>query len=282
MMANYIQLHFEDLDSSDQEILIAQLWDIGFEGFEQGPDFLNASIPENLYDEDQLTALLESKHRPFIKELIAQKNWNDLWEKSFEPVIIDDFCAIRADFHSPVFTVKHEIIITPKMSFGTGHHATTFLVIKLMQEIDFSNKQVLDFGTGTGVLAILSEKLGAKEILAIDNDDWSINNAQENVQRNDCSNIHVQKTTGEFPEGNFDIILANINKHVILENLSSMVKHFETNGVLILSGLLKDDESEIRKAAIHEHLSITDVLEKSGWLALAVVNVNSNENYHQG
>ena len=279
---NYIQLHVENLDPNDQEILIAQLADIGFEGFEQGPDFLNASIAETLYHDDTVVRLFEKKTHHFTTEVIPQQNWNDQWEKSFEPVIIDDFCAIRADFHAPVATVQHEIIITPKMSFGTGHHPTTFQVIKFMEKINFTNKNVLDFGTGTGVLAILAEKLGAKEILAIDNDDWSINNAIENIEKNHFSHINVRKTEGEFPRGNFDIILANINKHVILSNLPFITKHFIKNGVLILSGLLKDDEREIRIAATEEHLRITDLSEKSGWLALYIVNVNSDQNNPQG
>ena len=279
---NYIQLHFDNLGSNEQEILIAQLADIGFEGFEQGPDYLNASIGENIYPDDKVIKLFEKTNQHFTKEIIPQQNWNDQWEKSFEPVLINDFCAIRADFHPPVTTAKHEIIITPKMSFGTGHHATTFQVIQCMKKINFTGRKVLDFGTGTGVLAILAEKLGAKEILAIDNDDWSIKNAVENIEKNRCSIINVRRTEGEFPQGNFDIILANINKHVILQNLPSFTKHLKQNGVLILSGLLRDDEEEIRKAAAQEHLTEIDFAEKSGWLACSFLNVNSHQNYHQG
>ena len=279
---NYIQLHFENLGSNEQEILIAQLADTGFEGFEQGPDYLNASIAEKHYDNETIVKLFEKSDYRFTKEVIPQQNWNDQWEKSFEPVLINDFCAIRAEFHPPVTSVKYEIIITPKMSFGTGHHATTFQVIQLMKKINFTGRKVLDFGTGTGVLAILAEKLGAREILAVDNDDWSVNNAMENIERNHCSIINMRKTGGEFPHGNFDIILANINKHVILQNLPLITKHLLQNGVLILSGLLKDDEEEIRKAAAQEQLILKDFLEKSGWLAFLLLNVNSNQNNHHG
>lgn len=273
-MINYIQLHFEKLQASQQEILIAQLADIGFEGFEEGLDFLNACIPESLFDKAALQNILGENHDGVRIEIIEQKNWNEQWEKSFDPVIIGNFCAIRADFHLPVEGVKEQIIITPKMSFGTGHHATTFQVIQLMEQIKFENKNVLDFGTGTGVLAILAEKLGAKQVVAIDNDEWSISNAKENI-KNKCSRVELLQSVDLFTNDIYDIILANINKHVILQNLPSIAKHLSTNGVLILSGLLKSDEAEIQKSALKHHLIIRKHLEKLDWIALYLTNVNA-------
>jgi ribosomal protein L11 methyltransferase len=274
-MDNYIQVHFENIPSSDQEIIIAHLADIGFDGFEQGPDFLNAGISEPNYNELALKDLLDVYQYPITIDVITQKNWNEEWEKSFEPVIVEDFCAIRASFHSPVTTVQHEIIITPKMSFGTGHHATTYQVIQFMQHINCKNKTVLDFGTGTAVLAILAEKLGAKEILAIDNDEWSINNAKENIETNKCSKIRLLEEDQIISDDQFDIILANINKHVILENLSSIGKHLCRGGVLILSGILRDDYQEIADAALKEQLIVKTHLQKYDWIALSLTNVNS-------
>jgi ribosomal protein L11 methyltransferase len=132
---------------------------------------------------------------------------------------VDHFVAVRADFHEPIKDVKYEIIITPKMSFGTGHHATTYMMMEQMRDANFTDKIVFDFGTGTGVLAILAEKMGAKKIMAIDSDEWSIENANENIKRNNCTAIELQLTNTADVKSEFDIILANINKNIILENL---------------------------------------------------------------
>ena len=234
-MENYIQLHFTDILASEQELLIAQLADLGFDAFEQGDNFLKACIAGSSYDESILNGIVDINRYSVSVEIIEQVNWNAEWERSFQPVIVEDFCAIRASFHSHIDTVLHEIVITPKMSFGTGHHATTYQVIQLMQDINFVGKSVLDFGTGTGVLAILAEKLGAKEVLAIDNDEWSINNASENIETNKCLKIELTRADHIASDRQFDIILANINKHVILENLPPIAKQLLPGGVLIVS-----------------------------------------------
>lgn len=274
-MDKFIEVHFAGVDSVEQEILVAQLADIGFDGFEQGIDFLNACIPESNFNETDLNHIpIVQEHPPTISR-IEQKNWNEEWEKSFQPVIIDKFCAIRASFHQQVAGVQHEIVITPKMSFGTGHHATTFQVIQLMEQTDFKNKTVLDFGTGTGVLAILAEKLGASNILAIDNDEWSINNARENIQTNLCSAIRLRHDQQLPQDEHFDVILANINKHVIVDNLHLMAKQLRTAGVLLLSGLLKDDLQEIADSALRQNLFVKTHSQKYDWIALSLTNVNS-------
>ena len=200
---------------------------------------------------------------------IEEKNWNEEWEKSFRPVVIEGFCAVRADFHDPITDVQYELVITPKMSFGTGHHATTFMLLQAMRSVPFRGKRVLDFGTGTGVLAILAERLGAGQVLAIDHDDWSIANARENIAGNGCSHTIVEKRdelTG-LP-GPFDIILANINKHVILEQMSAMEQQLERGGVILLSGLLRNDLEDIENEAAKNNLSISDWVTKDGWIAL--------------
>jgi ribosomal protein L11 methyltransferase len=183
-------------------------------------------------------------------------------------VIVDDFVAIRADFHEPVRGVEHEIIVTPKMSFGTGHHATTYMMIQQMRQIDFTGKRVFDFGTGTGILAILAEKMGAKKIVAVDNDDWSIENAGENIQRNNCSLIELRKANDPGMDSSFDIILANINKNVILENFPTIINQLAEGGVLLLSGLLKEDEYDIFRKSIEYSLQLIQTTVRDNWLAL--------------
>ena len=274
-MENYIQLHFKNLEATEQELVIAKLINIGFEGFEEGKNFLKACISENIFDENLLQTTMDLNSYSVTREIIEQKNWNEEWEKSFHPVVIENFCAIRASFHASVSNVKHEIIITPKMSFGTGHHATTFQVIQFMEKLNFTGKNVLDFGTGTGVLAILAEKLNALHILAIDNDDWSINNARENIEMNDCSRITITKAAGLNSNQIFDVILANLNKHIILENLPVIAKQLSSNGVLILSGLLAGDYQEIADAASKNHLIIRKHSQVSDWIALCLSLVES-------
>ncbi|HEV2483139.1 MAG TPA: 50S ribosomal protein L11 methyltransferase [Puia sp.] len=176
-----------------QEVLIALLGEMGYEGFEQEEAQLHAFIPEAAFDEAAVRELLEAHGLRYTLQRIEERNWNEEWEKNFQPVVVDGFCAIRAHFHPRVPEVEHELIITPKMSFGTGHHATTYMMLQAMRSLDLRGKRVLDFGTGTGVLAILAERLGADVVVAIDNDDWSIENARENVVENGCTRIQVLK-----------------------------------------------------------------------------------------
>jgi len=182
-------------------------------------------------------------------------------------VVVENFCAVRAHFHEPITNVEHEIIITPKMSFGTGHHATTYMMMQQMQHIDFKNKAVFDFGTGTGILAILAEKRGAENIAAIDMDDWSIENAKENFQRNHCSRISVSLSS-ILPEDKFDVILANINRNVLLNYMEGLVKKAKPGGVVLMSGLLAADEDEITNAAEKQGLQFKKKEEKNGWISL--------------
>jgi ribosomal protein L11 methyltransferase len=185
-------------------------------------------------------------------------------------VIVDKFCAIRAEFHDPIKDVEHEIIITPKMSFGTGHHATTYMMIEQMREIDFKNKTVFDFGTGTGILPILAEKLGASKITAIDIDDWSISNAKENIEKNNCSKISVSLSS-QIPDGKFDVVLANINRNVILSYLPQLNNTLKENCYLLLSGLLSSDEEDIIKACNNEKIQFLKGIERNNWISLVFI-----------
>ncbi len=205
---NHRQVTITAAEPALQEILVALLSTIGYEGFEQEDKALQAFIPEAQFDAGALDQLLlqvtdlfpqlgsgqPSPGLSYSTVRLAERNWNEEWEKNFQPVEVDGFCAIRAHFHAPIRGVTHELVITPKMSFGTGHHATTHMMLLAMKDLDFQGRRVLDFGTGTGVLAILAERLGAAEVLAIDNDDWSIDNASENVATNHCTRITVSQT----------------------------------------------------------------------------------------
>jgi ribosomal protein L11 methyltransferase len=272
IVANYIQLEFENISSEQSDILLAQLSAIGFEGFEEEENRLKAFIPSTAFDEVLLNEIIAEKNIPFIKSIIEERNWNAFWESNFDPVVVDDFVAIRADFHEPIVGMTHEILITPKMSFGTGHHATTFMMIQQMRDIDFSGKKVFDFGTGTGVLAILAERLGAQNILAVDNDDWSIENSAENIKKNNCCNIKLQKAEDAGSGKLYDIILANINKNVILDNMENLARQLNPNGILLLSGLLTNDELDILLASEKFQLKHKGKAERNNWIALKFTN----------
>jgi ribosomal protein L11 methyltransferase len=269
-MSKYVQLEFKNISGDQSDILIALLNDIGFDGFEEEKSNLKAFIPEVNFDKSIFQKSIEPFQISFSKTIIEETNWNQLWESSFEPVVVDNFVAVRADFHEPIKDVKYEIIITPKMSFGTGHHATTYMMMMQMREVNFKNKIVFDFGTGTGVLAILAEKLGAKKIIAIDNDEWSIENANENIKRNSCIAIELQLTNTADVKSRFDIILANINKNVILENLEFLTKQLLPGGKMLFSGLLTGDEKEILSKCNKLGLKCDNKTERHNWLFIRV------------
>ncbi len=267
-MSQYIQIEFQNITSEQSDLLIAQLSEIGFNGFEEEENHLKAFVPANDFVEAAVREIAGSQNLSFEKTTIEETNWNAVWESNFPPVVVDDFVGIRADFHEPVAGVDYEIVITPKMSFGTGHHATTFMMIQQMREIDFTDKVVLDFGTGTGILAILAEKLGASRIVAVDYDEWSIENAKENVERNKCSGIELNKSDKASGDGKYDVILANINKNVILDNFSSFLELLAPNGILLLSGLLQTDETEIRTAAGKHSLTFHQKNVMNKWIVI--------------
>jgi len=267
-MSEYIQIEFQQITSDESDVLLAQLSSIGFEGFQEEENSLKAFIPSVAFDETLLKEITSANNLSYIQSTIEATNWNAVWESNFDPVIVEDFVAIRADFHEPIEGVEHEIVITPKMSFGTGHHATTYMMIQQMRDINFKNKTIFDFGTGTGVLAILAEILGAEKITAVDNDDWSIENANENFEKNNCQKIDLQKADDAGTGKEYEIILANINKNVILENMSNLSEQLLFDGILLLSGLLVEDETDIVKAAGKFQLKLVTKTERNNWIAL--------------
>jgi ribosomal protein L11 methyltransferase len=269
LFMNYIAFNFETISTDQSEQLIALLSEQQFEGFEESGNILKAFIAEALFSETVIDTI--SKLFPslvYTRCFVENINWNEQWEQSFQPVIINDFAAIRATFHQPVTMVQHEIIITPKMSFGTGHHATTYLMVQQMQSIDFKGKKVLDFGTGTGVLAILAEKLGAASVFAVDNDEWSILNTVENIGENNCHKITVEQHNAIPIVQNYDIILANINLNVIKANLSSVVLVSETGCTIVLSGFLKENEIVIEDGITKAGLKYISTTQRGEWIAV--------------
>jgi ribosomal protein L11 methyltransferase len=263
-----IKIHFTNCTVEQQELLMAQLQqDFEIQGFEQMENALIAYMLEQDYEEANFNTLYQKEATPYTTEKIPDQNWNAVWESNFEPVLVDNFCAIRANFHEPITTVQHEIVITPKMSFGTGHHATTYQVIKAMQGFNFKQKKVCDFGTGTGVLAILAEQLGAVQVIAIDNDDWSIENAKENIAINHCHRINLLKNE-QVVDNEYDIILANINRNVLLANMPQFYQLLRNDGMLLLSGILQEDLEAITASLRANGFTLTTYTEKNNWLCI--------------
>ncbi|WP_447641003.1 MULTISPECIES: 50S ribosomal protein L11 methyltransferase [Chitinophagaceae] len=268
-MRSYKEIVISPVKEEDIDLFTGLLSDLDYSGFEQADDQLKAYIEEDKFDFVALDALAKEFDFQFSKHELQEQNWNALWESNFTPVQVDDFVGIRADFH-PNFEekVQYELTITPKMSFGTGHHATTYMMIQQMQNLPLENATVLDFGTGTGVLAILAEKLGAKAVVAIDNDEWSINNTQENILANNVHNIDLRLASTLPSVEPFDIILANINLNVILENFDGIAGLVKKGGNLVLSGLLSEDEPTILETAEKYTLQHENTLTKSNWISL--------------
>lgn len=270
-MNNYIRLSFHDLPADRAELLIAALSDAGFEGFEEGEQVLNAFIPENAFDETVVSEIAVQWDAAYSKTVIEETNWNQVWESNFPPVVVNDFVAIRAGFHTPFGNeVEHEIVITPKMSFGTGHHATTWMMIAQMKDIDFSGRSVFDFGTGTGILAILAARLGAGRVVAVDCDEWSIENCRENILQNRTEGIEVIRADMAQLHEQFDIILANINRNVILDNLAVLAAQLAPGGTLLISGLLATDEAEITEAIGTHGLKTGRIMVRDNWLSMKI------------
>lgn len=269
IMATYKEIIFEQITPEQSDLLIALLSEQGFTGFEENGNTLHAFIPADQFDSEDLSQLISGWQLTWSSRTIEETNWNQLWESSFQPVLVDDFVAIRADFHKPVTSVKYELVITPKMSFGTGHHATTFLMMRRMRELTWPETSVLDFGTGTGVLAILAHRLGAGEVLGIDNDPWSIDNAHENLARNQAESVKIELADAVTGSELYDIILANINKHIILDQLQKLKQALKPGGQLLVSGILLADEADINMAAAIHGLRPLARSEKDNWLCIS-------------
>ncbi len=262
------------------EILIAILSGNNFEGFLEDENYLTAYVPSEEKITDELMEQIKSLGINFpLPEIIPEKNWNEEWESKITPIEIDGQVLIRTEFHAVEKKFPYEIIIQPKMSFGTGHHATTHMMIELMLENknDFINTTVFDFGAGTGILSIMAEQLGAKEILSIDNEEWAYKNMIENFARNNSNHCMPQLSNQPLmSENKFDIIIANINRNVILEFLSSLSHSLKPNGLLFCSGFLPEDEKVIKESAENITLNFIDRKLRNNWVALIFKKNTSN------
>lgn len=264
----YIKIELPVINEQQSELLVAELAEIDFDAFEENTGSLAAFIKEEKFNVDELDKIIQPKNISYTKTVIEHTNWNAKWESEFEPVIIDNYVAIRAAFHKPVPGVKYDIIITPKMSFGTGHHATTSLMLQQMEKMDLNGLSVLDFGTGTGILAIMANKLGAEKVVAIDNDELSIQNAQENFGANNCAGIELYKR--DFPGGIglFDVVMANINFNTITENIYQLVATTTAGSKLLLSGFLTTDEKTLTGYLLSAGFIHLNTTKKDEWISM--------------
>lgn len=239
-MDHFLKIDINNLHDLEKDLLPEKLAQINYYAFVEEGASLEAYIKELDFKEADLKNALPA-NTDYSIEKIAEENWNAKWETGFSPIKVNDFVAVRAQFHAPVKGMKFDLTITPKMSFGTGHHATTFMMLQAMEHIDFVNRYVIDFGAGTGVLAILAAKMGADQVLAIDNDKWSIESIIENIEVNDSPNIKVTQAASITIGNKADIIMANITLNVLSSNSENIYGSLKVEGYLLVSGFFQDN-----------------------------------------
>lgn len=264
-MEKYLAIHIASTD----EIVMAHLAQLDFESFEELDTSTIAYVPLSRWDESFSISAIQIMHdfgvSYEVKELEPQ-NWNALWEASFQPVIVNTFCQVRADFHPPQTNIKHELVINPKMAFGTGHHATTHMMIEQMASIDFGGKKVFDFGCGTGILAILASKLGASEVDALDIEHESYLNTIENAQINEVENVKAYEgEISKMGKTKFGIILANINRNILQKYAVDLASKLHPDGIILLSGILEEDIITIVQSYAENGLHVSSSITKDGW-----------------
>jgi len=254
------------------EILIAQLGLAGFESFVENEDGVSAYIQEGDWNatilEDIQILNSDEFEISYVEEVIEQVNWNSEWEKNFNPIQVNDMVSIRAPFHDDP-NLKYDIVIEPKMSFGTGHHETTHMMVQQLIDMDLTNKKVLDMGCGTGILAIFAEMKGANPIDAIDIDNWCYLNSIENVERNNCSNISVfEGDAALLKSKKYDVIIANINRNILLNDMEAYMNCLNPNGAILFSGFYKEDVSVIDAVVSKYGLKLDRTIERNNWVSL--------------
>jgi ribosomal protein L11 methyltransferase len=256
-----------------RELLMAELGNAGFESFVETEDAVEAYIPSKDYTPELLLAE-NLQYNEFFSfqykaEVIADQNWNEVWEQNyFEPLLIEDQCMIRAPFHESYPTAQYEIIISPRMAFGTGNHETTHLMIKTMLEQDMKGLEVLDMGCGSGILSILSSMKGAKSVTAIDIDEWSYNNTLENAELNHIDNILVRLGDAALlTNQQFEVVLANIQRNILLQDMAAYRKVLKPGGTLVMSGFYTTDLDAIAGKATELELKLISSSERSNWCA---------------
>lgn len=255
---------------------MAELAEIGFDSFMESPDGIEAYIQEQLFDKSALDKVIEkySAHTPLTlkTELMPRINWNEEWEKNYDPIMVGNQVYVRASFHAERPDFTHEIIINPKMSFGTGHHATTHLMLEFLLALDVAGKRVIDIGSGTGILAIMAYKLGATTIDAFDIDDWCVENGNENFSLNGIQDIQMDLGTIRevSPKGPYDLVLANINKNVLLDEMGEYASLLPSTGVLLISGFYEQDIQDLMKKAQSFELKIKYQRIRNNWASVAL------------
>ena len=274
---NYYACSFTNPDNENlKDMFMELLGEIGFDSFMDTDDGFDAYCQEPLLNEEELNDILQMEQFANVKllkkELIPDQDWNATWEASYEPVIINEFCRIRAPFHKVEGSYKYDLIIEPKMSFGTAHHETTSQIIELMLQSDFSGLNLLDMGSGTGVLAILAKKLGSATTVAIDNDEWAYRNALDNIRLNDENEIIVELGDAtSLNDRQFDVILANINRNILLRDMKEYVKCLVDGGKIFFSGFYEEDLVLIKKEAERLGLTYSNHVTKNNWTAAVFV-----------
>lgn len=267
----YIKLTVNTANMPDYEVdtWVYELGEIGFESFETTTDTLLAYIQQTLFVPESLTSIIS---KPFQWEEMPDKNWNEEWEKHFfQPIVIGNKCVIHSTFHTDVPLAQYRIIIDPKMSFGTGHHATTSNMLSWILDDDMQNKRVLDMGCGTGVLGILAKMKGAKSVLAIDIDEWCFENAKESATLNH-TDIEVQLGDASLlKEQSFDVILANINRNILLNDMAAYVACLPQGGVLYMSGFYAEDIAAIAACATQLGMTQVGIKEQNNWVAVKFI-----------
>ena len=273
----YLGYHFivepKELGS---EILVAELGELPFESFVDTEFGITAYIQKNLWNENIIDDLFILDNPDFVIsykiEEIEQVNWNEEWEKNFEPIDVDGNCHVRAPFH-PKTNAEFDVIIEPKMSFGTGHHETTHMMIQHLLETDVRNMKTLDMGCGTAILAILAEMKGAKPIDAIDIDNWCYLNSIENAERNNCKNITVYEGDAALlKDKKYDLIIANINRNILLNDMQAYVDCLNPNGTILFSGFYEDDIPFIDASCVEKGLTYIKKFQRNNWVSLKYKN----------
>jgi len=259
-------------DSNISEVLIALLADLGFESFVENEGEVAAYIPLPSFTDDIKQALdspgIRDLMESYRRKTIADQNWNAVWESAYEPVVIDGRCMVRAPFHEKIGNIEFDILIMPKMSFGTAHHETTRLMVRYLLEMNLDGKSVLDMGCGTGVLAILAAMKGASPVVAIDNDEWAYENARENVSGNKVQPIEVLMGDASLIVGmHFDIVIANINRNILLSDLPAYRQCLPSKGMLLISGFYEEDLPVLREKASSINLEFKSMRTENRWTA---------------
>lgn len=277
MKYSVAHLVFSDPDDFISDILAAQLGEIGFESFVVTEIGLDAFVQDSKLDENALNQVVADfsfdTTITFSLESVENKNWNEEWEKYFfEPIVIDDKCLIHSSFHKDFPKLEYDITIDPKMAFGTGHHETTSLMVSEILKMDFTGKTVLDMGCGTSVLAILASIRGAEKLTAIDIDDWCVDNSLENLELNNITNIDVFLGDASLlPGKTFDVILANINRNILVNDMQTYAGCLQRNGLLFMSGFYTEDIPIIEKEANKYGLTLLGSREKNNWAMIRMV-----------